>query len=355
MSHSKIYLFHHGQCNGKNCDEKIKDLINVNPDTILLFCFEEADAHIVFRNLLPKLSEWLVKNNKIAKILISNPDNHEVAPNIFTEKTFGYQFCISGCLNAADELNIDFTKSHLFASKLYTCYNDAPKYHRAITIDLLAKENLIDYGIVTVHQPEKIFTDYSGARYEYKYYDKQIRKDEDEYDRYDIKFNSGNMARSFLKGFVDIVTETQYSPHQKFLTEKTTKSIGALKPFLAVSSVNFHKYLEEEYGIEPYPELFDYSFDSMSNIFDRATGVVENLKKIMPIFNDVNEKNKIHDLLLPRMIENKKRLINYTFNREKMIPPSLEFVTKTKSYELFGDVKECEQVFNFYKKMNWMK
>lgn len=349
----KYFIIHLNGNHNNNPEEYIKKIEEINPDKILLLCFEEADAKSVFRNILSFLSPWLIKNNKIAKVLVPYPDNEEIAPNVITEKSFGYQHAIKTVINDLDKLNIDFTKSHTIATRPYTCYNNISKFHRALTIDLLAKENILEQGIVTMHYPrsDQIF----GGKYDYQWFDQRARIDEDDFMDNRQNYSSWTMARSFLQGFVDIVTETQMDPQLLMLTEKTAKSVGTLKPFLSVSSVNFHKYIEKEYGIEPYPELFDYSFDSLPNILGRVDGVVQNIKRVIPIFNNEYEKNKIHDLLLPRMIENKKRLYNYTFDRNKMIPPSLEFVTNSNSnYQIFGDVDFLKFYIDFYKSMGWV-
>lgn len=348
----KIYLIHHNS--DRTFSRELDEIKQINPDLVLLFLLEEYDIQTIFRELLSKLSNWLVENNKLAKILVINPDNYEVAPNIVTEKTFGYQFNIRGTIDQFTKKNIDFTKSHTYATKLFTCYNDNPKYHRAATIDKLVQENLLEYGIVTYHQPNycQSFSSTTDS-YKFKYYNMNPLFDEEEYDRYNKSFDSSQMARSFLKGFFDIVTETTIHPEQPFLTEKTGKSIAALKPFLTIGSVNFHKYIENEYGIEPYPELFDYSFDSDSTIHGRIHGVIENVKRLKYLMFDEQKRNKIHDLLLDRMIRNKDNLYNYTFNKDKMMIKSLNFINEPDDYTLFGHVEKCQYVFDFYKQMGW--
>lgn len=357
--YEKIYLLHHSKYHKNDYDKELQEIIEINPDKILLFCLEEADASYIFERLFIKLSPWLIANNKTAKVLMATIDNMELAPNIYTEKTFGYHLISKSVIEGFDMMGIDFTKSHTYANKLYTCYNNSMKYHRAMTIDTLAKEKMLDDGIITAVTANNVLRDYQeygGKSYKWKYYNGKIRKDEVEINdtRY-FGVISGSMPRSFLSGLIDIVTETQYGHWYRFVTEKTIKSIAALKPFLCVGSMHFHNYLQEEYNILPYSEIFDYSFDSCQDIESRVNGVISNVKKLKYLMEDTKELNRIHDLLLPKMLHNKAQVYNYALLKEKMIPKSLNFCIDGTDYKLFGDVEECKYVFDYYKKMSWIK
>lgn len=352
----KVYLFHHKNYLHTDYEKEMQQLKTIDPDKILLFCLEEFAPEQIFRKLIDKLSPWLVENNKIAKILKCDPDNQILAPNIITEKTFAYYLSLMQCHRNFEKLNIDFTKSHLLATKLFTCYNSNPKFHRGLTIDALARENLLNDCFYTVHFPYVYNNDEDDGltKFEYKYFDKKVKYDEADYDRHSPRFDSSYMAQSFLTGFIDLVTESTHHKQIHILSEKTTKSIFALKPFIVVGTQHFHKFLYEEYGIEMYNELFDYSFDSEPNIVDRVEGVVENIKRIKATYS-VEERDRIHDLLLPKMMKNKTTFLEYGLSKNKMIPDSLKFMFTNEPYEFYGDVKDCKYVFEYYKMLKWLE
>lgn len=349
----KVYLFDHRDYQQRDFTAPIEDLKKINPDKILLFCFEEFEPKFIFKNLIQILSPWLVENNKVAKVLKCAPGDEVLAPNIVTEKTSAFAQSLYGVSINFNNNGIDYTQIHLDADRLFTCYNSNPKFHRGLVIDAIARENLLQDCFLTMHFPFVYNNDDDNTPFEYKFYDKQIRTDG--LHRHDAGFDSNNMAKSFSKGFFDLVTESTYRDLDKqyILSEKTAKSIFSLKPFIVAGTQHFHKFLYDEYGIEPYTEFFDYKFDSLPNIRDRVEGVIENIKRIKETFS-LSEKNKIHDLLLPKMINNKNKLLNYFIDKDKMIPDSLNFLLTGEPYELYGDVNQCKYIFDFYKRMNWI-
>lgn len=356
-----VYLIHHtsydNHING-NYSRQIEEIKLINPDKIIIICFEETNINYIFRNLFPVLSQWLIENNKIATLLVSNPDNVEVSPNIITEKSFGFHYQnYHATYKHFSAYNIDYTRSHEHAEKVYTCYNTMMKYHRALTVDMLVKNNLLKHGIVTLHYPENIFIDeIHGIKYKWQYHDGTKLLDESDYDRWNFeKFDASRvMPKSFLKGFIDIITESQYDDTQIIMSEKTAKSVVTLKPFLVVGNKHFHKYLNDEFGIEPYYELFDYSFDSYDNVYDRVIGVIENIKKLVDTVSNKQNRNNIHDILLPKLISNRQNFINYTFDKSKMISKSLEFLID-QDYILHGDLDKFQYLIEFYKQQKWIK
>ena len=150
-------------------------------------------------------------------------------------------------------------------TKLFTSYNNSNKLHRNILVDVLAKNNLLNDGIVTILHPN-IWPNRPGD-YKFEYYDGTILKDEPSFVLNSCDaFAPNSFPKSYLNGFIDIVTESTYEEDQFFLTEKTSKPISTLKPFLIVGPPKIHKFLYENYGVEYYDELFDYSFDDETEI-----------------------------------------------------------------------------------------
>jgi hypothetical protein len=210
----------------------------------------------------------------------------------------------------------------------------------------LVRENLLEFGTVTFHHP----VEYPGCQYPtkhlWKYHDGSVLVD-DQFERHvdDYKFSD-----SFKNSFMDLVTETCYGPDQFFLTEKTLKSIMGFKPFLTLSCCGFYNdYLVKKFGLEIYSELFDYGFDELESVDDRIEGIVENLKRIKNM--GINERVDAYIKLIPKMVRNKNKIIEIFFDKQKIIPECLQFITREPDYKIYGDTGE----FLFYLKyMRWI-
>lgn len=78
-------------------------------------------------------------------------------------------------------------------------------------------------------------------------------------------------------GIIDIVCETHLDYF--FPTEKTIRPIIHRKPFLVVGCHNYHKDIENEFGIKRF-DIFDYSFDEISNHQDRMDKYLDEINRI---------------------------------------------------------------------------
>ena len=70
-----------------------------------------------------------------------------------------------------------------------------------------------------------------------------------------------------------------------FLSEKTAVPLLCNKPFLVVSSKDYHKNLQE-LGFLLYDELFDYSFDSIEHNYQRTEQLILQVKKFESYTNE---------------------------------------------------------------------
>lgn len=148
----------------------------------------------------------------------------------------------------------------------FCCYNNVPHPHRCLFIDKLAKNNLIDKNAVTWNHP----ADY--------YFFKHFNNNEIKYNDNFSKPNGFVMSQEFFESFCFMVTETTVDVIN--FTEKTSKPIVYKKPFLILGAPGIHKFLKDQYDIQPYDEIFDYSFDSEVDLSKRCDMIIENLKKI---------------------------------------------------------------------------
>jgi len=119
--------------------------------------------------------------------------------------------------------------------------------------------------------------------------------------------------------FIDIMTETlcerendwreSYREGQ-FFTEKTTKPIIALKPFMVLASKGYLEYLKD-LGFKTFDNWIDEGYDKKD--YSRAIEIIEdNIKYInsLPIEN----LHKLYKEMEPVLLHNRKKLLNLLFN-----------------------------------------
>lgn len=327
----KIYML---PVTGKKIyDLEIEEIQKINPDEIIIDCTTEYSYEIIFDDFIKRIQPWLEKNNKFVKVLTTCTDGHKITPNIITERFAGItEFFLPWNFSGT---NYDDLASYPVekTKKLYTCYNHSPKPERAMLVDYLSKENLLNLGLVTFHYPNYI----PFNRYKWKYHNGKKLIDEDENifpdtPKYPLTF-SQEYPKNYFTGFIDIVTETAYNKNEFFITEKTIKPLFVLKPFLVLSCEGFHtEFLRDYHGFKLYDEIFDYSFDTMPNVEDRIIGIVNNIKNFPKV-----SKTTLYKEIFNKLQYNKNRLKEICQDFNKQIPMCLRFLYSGEEYQLFGN------------------
>lgn len=194
-------------------------------------------------------------------------------------------------------LNIDIENLSIEKKfdKLYINYNNKSRYHRCMLMDYLAQNDLLKHGLNSWNQLSEVNSALSNDFYDFKYWkEEKISIDGFEYyvnDEYRPTLLNMNC-------FVSVVTET--SEEILFVTEKTYRQILIEQPFICLGAQNQNTILKN-YGFELYDEIFDYEFDSKSNIKDRVQGIIDNLNKIKDsdyyeLYDKIKEKVKRNKL-----------------------------------------------------------
>lgn len=185
----------------------------------------------------------------------------------------------------------------------YINLNYKPHNHRCLLIDLLAKYNLISSGAIswndTLYNHEK--SEGFSRGYNYKYWKPRIM-------RLDVNpsevFRQEILPKEYSQAWMQIVSET--TEEMFFLTEKTSIPLFCKKPFLVAASKGFHNQLKKM-GFVLYDEIFDYSFDNISDTEHRYTLLVQNLQKICSLSN--TELTNINQLISSKLEYNRNRAI----------------------------------------------
>lgn len=314
---------------------EVNDIKNTNPDEIIVDCVGEFDYKLIFQNFIKNIQPWLEENNKFAKIIIPYDDDLYITPNITTERYMGIP--VQFLYQLTQRTNL---KRHPIEQnqKLFTFYNNNPKVERAILLDKLVKENLLHSGIVTFRYPEQV-TSQTARPFKWEYHDGSRLYDEEDFElNSKVEYLADNLPKSYFNGLIDIVAETSVEGHILFISEKTTRPLSVLKPFLVLSARNFHtKLLRDHYGLELYTEMFDYSFDDCDLLEDRMNGIVDNLKHLQKLLSDQEARNNMYDKIHDKLIYNREVMLKMLDNEDRMVAKSLKFLLTSSDYELLGD------------------
>jgi hypothetical protein len=166
--------------------------------------------------------------------------------------------------------------------------NNRSHFHRCVFIDEMAKQDLLDKGVVTwvKHLNE-------NSDFPYKHFDNRQLLLSDNFDK---RLDSFLIPEEYNLSLFHVVTEATHKA--TFITEKTMIPTLLKKPYIVIGSQGYNSKLVE-LGFKLYDEIFDYSFDLEPDIFKRTELFVKNINKILTI--DLVEAYK---LIIPKIIYN---------------------------------------------------
>jgi S-adenosylmethionine/arginine decarboxylase-like enzyme len=184
--------------------------------------------------------------------------------------------------------------------------NNRSHLHRCAFIDEMAGQNQLDKGIVTwvKHLNE-------NSDYPYKYFDnRQVLLD----DGFVTKLNSFLLPTEWHESALHVVVES--TTMATFITEKTAIPLLLKKPFLVFGAMGFNQCLQK-LGFELYDNVFDYSFDSISDTHERAKCFVNNLRVL-----ENYSPREIYSVLIDKTIRNYNRALEILLDNS-FIPESV--------------------------------
>jgi len=348
-----IYIVEQKVSPDTDYSSEVNEIISINPDKIVCLCMNEVEAQLIFRNFFDRIKPWLRANNKIVNLVVPHLDNVLIEDGLVrAERTYGYAlYHILTYYGAGDPtppaLPQQYLHFHNTTNLLFTCYNHKNNSARAQLVDMLAKENLLQDGIVTYHYPENAT---------WKYHTGIKLTDEPDYEFHNQdkpQYNPTRLPTSMMRGFFDIVPESRYDANEYFMTEKTLKSILTLRPFITLSSTGYSvEYLEKYIELELYDEMFDYTFDSCTSLNDRVDGIINNVIRLKRILPDDRTKHSMYKKLLPKLIRNRNRIIEIFFDKTRIVPDCLRILMSGTPYMLHGSINH--PMIHHMRNMEWM-
>lgn len=192
---------------------------------------------------------------------------------------------------------------------LLLCQNRRPKPHRVSLITLLdsqgllSQENLIDwsltYGIGNNFQfnsenfneefflnDESFVNSFNKLKSEKKlsHYEKN-----NDWFNVESKYDSNNhiCLNSYLQSYFNIVTESHYSIESVHITEKSFKPFYYFQIPIFVASHRHVEFLRKEHDLYLFDDIVDHSYDSESNMSKRLFLIVDEIKRLSNMRNEI--------------------------------------------------------------------
>ena len=222
----------------------------------------------------------------------------------------------------------------------YITLNNISKNHRCLFMDMLAKHDMIDSGAIAWrdirrncddvrHTFPEGMTDSMYCGYPYKYWTPKVML-LDQTEQRNL-YNQETVPFEYNQSLVQLITESDDTVN--FISEKTCTAILLNKPFLVASAVNFHKNLNR-FGFVNYDELFDYSFDSETDMELRFEGIAENIKRYKSC--DADSLKRIHNKVFDKAIYNKKIAMTYVNSISAELQNIVDLLKKENITDVHG-------------------
>jgi len=181
--------------------------------------------------------------------------------------------------------------------KLYMSLNVKPRLHRSMLMDELCHHDLLKHGHVSWHtnDPDYLWRYWEPAKLTLDYTD---------------SVNQWTVPSTYKSTLFNLITES--STDVVFITEKTCTAMFFKKPFIVLGASGFHQELKNM-GFELYDELFDYSFDTDTNLANRINGIINNINTL---------KDQDYELLRRKV----KDKVDYNYNKVVELATSRKYV-----------------------------
>lgn len=267
----------HNQWNGRNFPNFYNNVISKDWDKIILFCQNEWAWHQHDPEYFPLLLEHCQKINKKVHVITGATEHlyPEVDPfikdntEVIWWDTYWLGKTYHALINTKQATPIDPNEITDYRYH-FISMNHRPHFHRQLLVDLLAKHNLLETNAVSMH-----YQDLNIYQWRYFNYRPLILEPEFTTDK-----NQHRLTNHYYDSFMQVVSES--SSDTIIITEKTATPLIIGKPFLVAGQRHYHRFLKQ-LGFQLYEELFDYSFDDISNEEERYECLLENLKRIQSI------------------------------------------------------------------------
>jgi hypothetical protein len=279
---------------GRNLDSTLNEL--------------DCNLYFVFGSHEPELYTNFFKNTKPTRIKIL------FWPTYLITHTFYLYY--SGLVGnpKSKYKNLDLVNKF---EKLYINYNNRPRIHRKIMMDVLCKENLLNDGFNSWneysnnHNGTDIIT---STNYKTECWEEKIMNLDDYKSKNKNYSEEHSHTLLYPNALFSLVGET--SMDIPYVTEKTYRCFFFKQPFIAYGAKRQNKEILK-YGFKIFDNIIDYSFDDEPDNLKRFELLVNELKKFKN-----KDYNQIYNQIEPILEHNRNRVYELLLNDE-FIPNEL--------------------------------
>ena len=238
-------------------------------------------------------------------------------------------------------------------NQLFVCMQSRPHVHRLYLQDQLYQSGLLYKNHCSWNVLASDYYNNPGAIYNFEHWDEhQMIIDSQLHSHsHGTGLCTSVLSRSdpvnYTGCFMDLISES--STESCFITEKSVKPLLSHKPFLIVGAVGIHAAMAD-LGFELYDEIFDYSFDTITDSAERIDAIVCQLAQLQLRYEQGSlQLYPAYMQLLPKLHRNFVRLHEIVVNHELMP----DFVKHNP--DLFPKVPQIFHAANDLKHADWVQ
>lgn len=268
----------------------------------------DSNLYLVYGSHEPELYNYFFKKNKSKRIKIL------YWPTYLITHTFYLYY--DGLINNQKSTYKDLNLIKKF-ERLYINYNNRPRIHRKMMMDILCKENLLNDGF---NSWNALSNNYNGTdivtsiEYKTKCWEEKITNLDNYKSKNKNYLEEHSPTMLFPNALFSLVGET--SMDVPYVTEKTFRCFFFKQPFIAYGAVRQNKEILK-YGFKLFDNIIDYSFDDEVDSLKRFELLVSELKKFKN-----KDYNEIYNQIEPILEHNRNRVYELLINDE-FIPKEL--------------------------------
>jgi len=295
-----------------------------HPGNIVEFIKQNQDKHLLLLSATdpfyfqPRsgLEEYLkhVPNCVVSRCILSHAAGYTMIGNVWNENYFSFWLEFMRQHHVG---RFEFDYNTVAISKVFMCLNRKPHSHRIGLVNHIYNANLQHDGYISLGHdpgmenfglPTPILLDNDIVNEEGNAA-ASIRDD------ISCDITSLGHTDNWQSFFVNVVTETAQGI-QDFVSEKTLKPILGYKPFIVMGPSAIYDILHS-WGIDTFDDIF--GCDYTDSLVDHNTA--NRAAQIVAVINDLKKQdlNLLYKSLLPRLIENRKALLNAMEENHKYI------------------------------------
>lgn len=210
--------------------------------------------------------------------------------------------------------------------KHFLCFmRNTQRFHRHYLLLFLRHEQILDKFIISaIRKIDKQYSmDTHGDKLNHltQYVDEMNEKIPIEIDTHDFQnkmgFSTLNCYRKneYLDSYIHIVTETSFEDDILFFTEKISKPIIGLQPFIVFSNKGFLKQLKK-FGFKTFDSIIDESYDDEADNIERFLLITKEIKRLSLL--SLDELHKLYISVLDICIYNRNHL-KHIYKKDMML------------------------------------